>query len=417
MSDAAPAAAPTAAPAPAPSSAATPPPALYASDSWHGFQQQLAERRAQGATESAPNTPEPKGLEKALAEGAVPEPKPGAEKPADHQPAAEQAQQAAPAEGQTPEAALEADRQLLDKARGWMESDKVPEEFMDRLVEVKYGNTSRWEPLGEALKSVMRQGDHTREMTKIKAEREDWARKEAAYTQYFESINDPEKGGQNIYEVFTRNGLRKQLRAASEKLAQEEEEDLSMARGAAIAFAQRHGIRDGNDYRLREAYDKAVAERARFREMTDGESQKEFTIQQLRSQQQQRVDQAAQAEYHATVERQLAQLRPRAFKALGILDNAKNDQRLRSHIAAIAQQQGANTITPELVTEAARALRDDIEDERRSGNDNGSAPTPPTPKPFQPTLGASGAGKFSGQKSPWDGTVESFEEQFIRRRR
>jgi hypothetical protein len=214
-----------------------------------------------------------------------------------------------------------------------------------------------------------------------------------------------------MYEIFTRNGQRKQLRQAAEMLAHEEQEDIDYANGAGYAVMMRMRIQDPNDYRVQDAISKARTERERWREHGHQTRARDFQIQQLEAQQQARVDEAAQTEVRATIDNQMAQLRPRAFKAIGIPDNALNDQRLRAHMGAIARQQGLAKVTPELVMDAARALREEIDDERRAANTNGTPPAA-TPKPFTPSLGAGGAGKISGAQKRNGSTVEEFGEKW-----
>ena len=424
---AAPASAPSA-PAPAANSgggSAPPavPPALVTTDSWHDFNAQLQARAKalksqQSPSESAPNSPQPKGISNGLT-AAEQDTTAGAADPAvpelgEQQPDPQQPQ--APDEAAA--AAAAADAALLDKVKAWLAGGDLPEELLKALVPMKNGDQLEYETLEEMKAGRMRLRDHTRAQQQRQREAAEQTQQIQAYQSHFEAIGDPETGGEAMYEIYSRNGMRKQLKQAAEKLALEEEEDRDLARGAMIAVMQRERIQDPNDHRAVAAFKRALAERERFREMDHVVRAKDERLQRLQQQQQVRNDEAAQAEFRATIDRQLAQLMPRAFSAVGLNDTDANRMDFRRNLAALYQQQGAQGLTQQLVADAARITREDLEyrEQQRAQAANGNG-RPAAPRPGLPTLGATGGGKIAGAQPQRGLTVEDYEAKFIRRGR
>lgn len=315
----------------------------------------------------------------------------------------------------------------LKKFREMMAGDTIPEEFLEKMVALKDGDNIDYESFEEMRAERMMQKDYSREMGKIKQERSQWESERAAYQQHFESIGHPETGGEAMYEIFTRNGWRKQGRQMAEKYATEEREDNLHAQGYAIAFAQQNRIYkqnaqgqwdvDWDHYDVRKAFDKARGERERQRERDDRERGRDFEIERLRGQQKQVQQENQVNEDAARMRRQLDQLRPRAFQARGLdQENPRHMQLFNGQLHAILTLQGGkiDNITPEAVMRAAKAAKQELDAETRG---NGGAPPKPQPQPFVPRRGG-GAAPIANQQQggPQGGWhIGNFNQKYGRR--
>jgi hypothetical protein len=153
------------------------------------------------------------------------------------------------------------------------------------------------------------------------------------------------------------------LDQALEIRRQRVEEDVSLIEAAGYAVMRRLGV-DKTDARVRDAMMATKARIDRERKLDIELRRKEARNRELESSRQEVDTSARVAELRATMERQLAQLTPTAFKAHRIRDNAVNRSRHVEYVKRLALQQGAQSITREIVVEAAEILRQDLEDER-----------------------------------------------------
>jgi hypothetical protein len=418
---AAPAAAPAAAPTQTPANG-TPPAAnrtlQIPGDSFHSFQAQLKERQQAQTPPKAPvsrETPPPR-----LATDPVPPEsvqtmaQPGAPKqPPPVDPDGDLDDSVDP---DAPPPQLEAQAQAaLDQEhaaafRRLKSGEMTPEELFelvkDQLVPMKNGDDVEYEKFGEAIENGMRRRDHTRNFVEWEKKEQSYQGQLQAYKTHFDQIGDPEKGGEAMYEVYSRQGWRKQMQQMAQKLAVEEQEDRDHAYGYAIAVMRRHGIQDQSHHMVQKAFDDALAERERIRIERDERRGVDYRNQQLEESQRQRVQQTEAAQGAERINRQLDQLRPRVFKQLGLLDNAKNDARFREHLTYQVRKTGAAKITPELCLAAAQELREEILDERKGRAPKAAA----APQPgFTGRLGASGGGKIAGNQPQPGLTVESMQ--------
>jgi hypothetical protein len=409
----APAAAP-AAPQSAPASPASPAPSadgdedfFSSSDNFHEFMGKV-EARAKAQQKAPPKPPEQKSQQtmeqpKVTAPteelGEAPTEELGTETPAELDEAAQQA----------------ADAEQWGKIKAWMQTGgEVPAELAEVPIQLPNG---RYETMAEVVKGFMRQDDHTRGWQEAQTIKQQSEAAVNAYKQHFEQIEnpDPKLGGEAMYEVYTRGPRRAAAMEMARKLAIDEQEDITHARGYAIATAMRERLLDQqgqplwNHRDVSKAFDEALKERERIRADRDMGRQRDWENERLRQQTQQTQRQTQQQEYGKNVEKQLEQLRPRAFKALGILHDAENSQIFRRKLAARAEQIGPGaTLTPELVMEAARMTRDHLENERAARSGNG---TKPQQRQFQPQLGG-GAGKIPPKASEEYIDDEAFAKKF-----
>lgn len=310
------------------------------------------------------------------------------------------------------------DIDLLAKAKAWMASDEIPEEFQTKLVKLKNGEEFEHETFEEVKDGRMRQRDHTRSMQQMKQERQQFAEREKQYQSHFDAVfndgNDGQDGADAVYEVFTRNGKHKQLDQLYMRMDRERQEDIDGANGMGLATMRRLKLKPGqeNDSRVQDAIRKEYADR-RARRASEGQTralQRENERLKQQTQVKQRDDQLQ--EHYATQRKQLEQLRPRAFANLGLNhDDAVHRQEFDTYLNAIIQQEGANRVTPELVMKAARAAREGVREiERRNSGQPAPGGAPEQQRTFTPQLG--GGGKMPGNGKPKQWHAESFAEQF-----
>jgi hypothetical protein len=315
----------------------------------------------------------------------------------------------------SPEEQLAKDAADLAQFRALQSGQISPEDAFELLKKVvipqKHGDEVEYETLEEVAKAGMRLRDYHRQF-------QQWGEKEQRYQQHiqafethFQQIDDPNTGGEALYEVYSRRGNRKQMKDMALKLAQEEQEDIDHANGYAYAVMRRHGIQDPNDYRVQKAYQDALADREARRVEQDRIRGIEFQNQRLQQAQEQRQQQALVEQTAAKINKQLDQLRPRAFAAVGVLDNPKNEALFRDFLGAILKKTGAPKITPELCMEAARCTRDEILDARKAANGGRAAPQPPRAG-FRPSVGATGGGQMRGNQPPEGVTPEAIGKKF-----
>lgn len=288
-----------------------------------------------------------------------------------------------------------ADAEQWAKIKAFMkQGGEVPEELKDVPVVLPNGSIETW---GEVMNGFMRQDDHTRgwQEADAKVQRAEGALN--AYKQHFDAIDNPDAklAGEAMYEIYTRNGRRKAAKEFAIKLAGEEQEDIDAAWGTMIAVGRRLGINDPNHHEMKNAYERALADREARREQQDQNRAQQWEIDRLKNTRNQEAEQAKAAELQKNVQKQLEQLMPRAFKGVGVQMDAETDMIFRNKLSARLQQTGAVKITPELCVEAAKMMRDQLQRDREARA--GVRKAKPKPKGFTPTLGGgSGPAKKPG---------------------
>lgn len=319
-----------------------------------------------------------------------------------------------PQDPNAPPQITQEDLQLLAKAKEWMASDRMPEEFMKRLVELKNGDEIEYESWEEVRKQRMMQRDYTRAMQQHLREKEAWQQAEAAYKGHFEAIfsdeQDGRAGGDAMYEIYTRAGKRKQLLALGQRLAREEQVVIDAANGMGYAIMQRLGIKDPNDYRVQRAVRQEYARRHAELEREARTRAMAWENEQLKKSVEARQRETQDSEFFAGQRKSLEQLRPRAFTAVGLNhDDPTHRQHFNVYLDAIIRQENANKLTPELVLKAARAAREEVEVQRKKLASAGQAKLAKTPG-FQPQLGVGGGAPAGAQPTQWHS--DSFAEKF-----
>lgn len=388
-------------------------------------QQKPAPAQRQGLDQPAPSQPKPPN--KTAVQPAPPKTLEQVQAEAQQQNAAdlgeqsaEEAQQAeAEGQQQAPEGITPEDLELLAKAKAWLESETIPEEFLSKMVKLKNGDEVEYEPFSESLEGRMRQRDHTRQMQAIQKEREQYKEHLGFYESHFQAIfndeNNGKAGGEAMYELYSRAGKRKQLLALGEKLAQEEQQDIDGANGVGLALMRRLQLKDHRDHRVQDAIKSEFARRQKVRE-TDAENLAlKHENQRLKQQTEVKQREAQDQEHYATQRKQLEQLRPRAFEAMGLNhEDPVHRQEFDTYLDAIIRQEQAQRVTPDLVMKAARAAKEGVKDLEKRRLAAGNPPAAPQPRGgFNPQLGGGGRVPSAATAKNQQWHSGSFAEKFL----
>jgi hypothetical protein len=255
--------------------------------------------------------------------------------------------------------APEAITAAAEKWKAIEDSPELPPELGEKLWTVKPNGREMQVTIDEMAKGYMRLNESTRRSQQLDAREQQVTSGEQKFQNFFKSLEDP----RNFLEVFERQLPDGVLDQALEIRRQRVEEDISLIEAAGYAVMRRLGV-DKTDARVRDAMMATKARVERERKLDIELRRKEARNRELESSRQEVDTTARVAEIRATMERQLAQLTPTAFKAHRIRDNAVNRDRHTQYVKRLALQQGAQAITREIVAEAAKILREDLEDER-----------------------------------------------------
>ena len=259
-----------------------------------------------------------------------------------------------------PPAAATAITEAAEKWKAIEDSPDLPPELGEKLWTVKPNGREMQVTIEELGKGYMRLSESTRRSQELDAREHQLTEGEQRYARFFESIKDP----QNFLEVFERQLGPEVLDRAMAIRQERAQEDMSLIEASGLATMRRLGV-DKTDPRVREAMIATKKRIDRDRQLEIEKRKLEVRTRELESRTKAEDTDKRVAELRATFERQLAQLVPTAFKAHRIRDNAANRARHTSWIQRIAKAQGApNGITRELVAEAAKCLREEMEDER-----------------------------------------------------
>jgi hypothetical protein len=259
------------------------------------------------------------------------------------------------------------DQQALAKYREWEESDLFPDELEDKwLSEVKPNGVVKYVTQKELKQGYIRGVDWARMGEQNQLVQQQLRAYEAERNQHFESIRDPN----TMLEVYERNGYMDTLEKMAELITERKKADMGMIRAAGLAEAARLGL---TDLRQAESHRDVVAVMER-------------TAANIKRLRQVEIDSRRNAFDRQRIDGQLNQLRPAAFRAYGIKHDKATVQAFSRHMGRLIQINGfSGNITRELVMEAAKNLRDEMEDERRaeqnmsSANGNGAM----SPKEFR----------------------------------
>lgn len=253
---------------------------------------------------------------------------------------------------------------IAEAAGKWEElqgSPELPTELMDKLVTVKNGDREWQVPISELSKGYMRLNESTRRAQALDQREQQVSQGEQRFQRFFQDIRKPEA----LIEVLERQLGPETLDAALGIRQKRAEDDSAMIEAAGYAVMRRLGV-NAQDGRVREAMLAAKGRLDRERALDIEQRKLKARNRELESQTKADTTNHQVEQLRATFQKQLEQLTPLAFKAARIRDNPVNRDRHVAYIKHLGKVQGAQAITRELVQEAARCLRDDLEDERAS---------------------------------------------------
>lgn len=258
------------------------------------------------------------------------------------------------------------DAEFLAKAREWQSSEYLPDDFLGKLVEVEIkldDGSKRTEVVTakELKDGYLRQSALSRAQTRIHHERQQMQARDQNVRTHFERIQDPEV----FLQEYENRGYGKTLEQVAIRIAERRRDERDYVNAAGIAAMQRHGC-DQNDRRVYDAMQRAEKQIAQSREH-ELELRRIQTERDQLAAQAQKQDKASNVqELAATMRKQLEQLRPMAFRAHRIHDNASTQKEFARHLLAQMEVAGTFEVTRDAVMTAARVLAEELEDARRS---------------------------------------------------
>lgn len=262
--------------------------------------------------------------------------KPGEEQPGDPQQTFEQQAQA---------------QAEFDAFQKFKASLSLPDEFHDKMISVPWGENgeTRDVSIAEMRKGYMRTLDHTRKNQAAA----DMRRQAEGHMRNFNSFLGDLAGGK-MREVLEDNGFGEQLQAAAEQIYEER-----LAEERHFYDLRKKGASDDTIKWLRE---RLAAERVQALKLR-AQTRREQIMQQQLQQRQTAEQETAQA---TQLKNQLAQLRPAAFKHLGMTDDPMHQRAFQQQFIAILETGGGGgRPLREIVLDAAMAAKQLVEETKQ----------------------------------------------------
>jgi hypothetical protein len=306
-----------------------------------------------------------------------------------------------------PAPAATAITEAADKWRALEDSADLPDDLMSKLVTAKNGDREWQVTVEEAIKGYQRTNESTRRSQELDGREERIQQSEQRMRGFFESIKDPN----NLIEVMDRQLGPQVLDQALAIRQAQRDEDISMIEAAGIATMRRFNV-DKTDPRVREAMlnTKKRLERERT---ADIEARKlQARNRELESGRQAEDQTKRVQEMQATYRKQLEQLVPTAFKAARIRDSAKNRDAHIDHLKVLMRRANTATITRDLVAQAARAVREDLEDARAEEVANKSKLTATKQQPRAAKGAGGGVAPTRGHVASTPKKMSDFDDHF-----
>lgn len=280
-------------------------------------------------------------------------------------------------EEQTPALSAADDQAALAKYREWESSDLfLPEMAQGKLVKVEADGQTRYVSHEELVNNYQRRAPIMRREQEIRAREEQVAQRDNAWKEHWEALKNPE----HMHEILERRGYGEQLEAMADRINVQRQKDNSFLKAAGRAAAEAAGysyqeILSGaadNDRRVRDAM-VAARDEIKGRRAIEVENRRlrhetETARQAIESQRSEK----AQEHWKGVYNNQLNQLRPGAMQQQRIEPTEANKAKFMRHLQEVVQLAGGigkDGITREFCMEAARAMREELEDQRaREGN-------------------------------------------------
>lgn len=273
--------------------------------------------------------------------------------------------------------------QAAEEFGKWMREPTLAEPLLDKLIEVSISGQKGFVPVREMREGYMRQVDHTQGKQWVAAQKREMQTRDANVRNFFEGIRDPGK----FVQEFEDRGYEDVLEKAAEMIAErriQEHEFVLAAQQRVYSRARAKGVEASPEavFRARQMAEQTIADNRRL-QRENRELLKKH--EQLSAQRQEQTTQEDQDRRKVSISNQLNQLRPRAFKALGLNDGGVEQstflERLNGIISVINWD---GQITPDLVRRAAQETQQVIADRARARE---RLPAQPEQRPASRALG------------------------------
>lgn len=280
-------------------------------------------------------------------------------------------------EEQSPALSSADDQSALAKYREWESSDLfLPEMAQGKLVKVEADGQTRYVSHEELVNNYQRRAPIMRREQEIRQREEQVSQRDNAWKEHWEALRQPE----HMHEILERRGYGEQLEAVADRINAQRKQDNTLLRAAGRAAAEAAGysyqeILSGaadNDRRVRDAMEQARGDIRGRRALEIENRRLQHEAQSARQAVESQRSEKAQEHWKGVYTNQLNQLRPGALAAHRIEPSEANKTKFMRHLGEVVQMGGGvgkDGITREHCMEAARALREEMEDQRaREGN-------------------------------------------------
>lgn len=272
-------------------------------------------------------------------------------------------------QGQLPGMTPEQQQALMAKITESFSTGVMPEELMDVwTIKVPWGEAGNFRdvPARELQKSFMRQSDYTAKTTQLRQFHEQTQRQQQGLNAIFSRMDTHE----GLAQVMMQLGKPEVLEAAGKEALKKWWEEEKIARS--LPADQQQAYRQRMQ-RAKEA-ERTAAMEIRRRE----DAERAANNNQGQQQQQQR------AEY---IQRQIDQMRPMAFKALGVIDTPYHRQVFENQLVAVVNalpHRWNGEVTREMAWSATQGAKEVIEDDQRRAMAANTQQQQPGNQPLNP---------------------------------
>lgn len=300
------------------------------------------------------------------------------------------------------EATTPAEEEVLKLYSEWKAAPNLDmKEFGSKLVELKTKDGIEYKTVSELRDGNMRLSDYSRSMQQVQQKEQQVAAAAQEWQGFFEEVkSDPNK----FVDSFERNFGSDYMMEVALVLARREQQDLRIIHGSAWA-AKTELMEQGyqeTDPRVQQAM-KEAAESAKQRLIADRQgtlarNKIEHDRQKLEKQQQEAETNKQVEELSKRYSNQIAQLAPKRLQALGLnWDHPKVRTGYLEAIKEVMRLSNSNDITPQLATDAATLLAEQMSEYRAKFKPQQTASGYGAPASPSRQAGAGGASQRASQ--------------------
>lgn len=272
---------------------------------------------------------------------------------------------------------------------------RLADSFMDKVISVPWGDKGamRDVPIAEMKAGYMRTLDHTRKNQAAAAATREAQQTNANVNRFLTDLQQPNTMRERLEDL----GYGQVLHAVAEQIYQEK-----LAEERIFYDLKKKGASDQHIAFMRERFANERKQALQLRAMTRQQAQ-------LQAQAQQLQNTRAQEEQGAQLSNQLAQLRPLAFKKLGLPEDAMHNNAFSKQFIAILESGGGQgRPLREIVLEAAQSAKELVEEYKATAQEEaeqerlramgGVQPLAPRRLAGPPPNQATGVTRASGQR-------------------